>query len=986
MVSDESEADFLRRLSVADAKVLLERTRKEKENKTKEMQKMISVRYRDLIESADKIVNMHSAALRLEGSLKEMPDTWKHMDLTLAEALTITDPSCSNKVNRNISSLESQPSELVEKFTNEEKAVFLAEVPEMMWQSLDKGETLQSLMLYQVAIKLYCNMTDRKVAEKFPFLQAQWACIQSFKPRLLSCADSYLTCRGLESHFYANNLCALVVLNDSPITAGKLFEIYLNSRHKWMMLPHKSDDDKRAHHKSSTKEIRALIVILKSIIMTITQAEEIFGSENEKGILQTMSQLSDIFKNDLAQFCLSGELLNALNAWFQWNRRQILDLALPIISSINSISLLSKIRSRLYTISMNSAGYENVSFLSRVHGIEDFSKDQQASVGAASIFSVLFAKAFRKQTRDLVQNCFAKALDAIKLQIRASLDATAASFSQSECRLRNMEFFDYFDHIHKKAADLDGSDLQVVLKEEFFRTLFKLVFFFEQEYSHVETQDINAAIGAKYLPSVYLSIANILAGIVAGFQSQIKQLFPGSADNVLVPDKDPSLSIVGNIFDKYSRNGFVEKAQFDAFFEDTLGDRKGLVCFIDEELNQVDAVGFYSLYLFTEIRLSALYPQSFVNVLYGLSKKYCQTWASILVKQKIQPLREFLLTEQYNLTNEKWIDTHESWTEQVIASEVVDDDSGDILSDTDVSIGDEKIWLPWCETPAVSSCLFSCCYCVDDANRMIQNSLGASKEQIKMMHRNIHEVFVEQVTIVSVSVYDNAVSLLVDARATQSNSVLNFGECCIQQFLFDMYFVRATLGSSDFIRFGWGDELSEKDCSCGLVKLKGLFERMREFIDPVDWEIYGPQLIQNVVLQFRKSRLLFSSLSESNDINKINGKEVAVEAQTTKPLARIAEPVARFSLLPVPSNRRGLEHTMSRSSHNNLAEKRNREANSSLFHERIAADNGSQSSSITLQNLLSSSASANLFSATTSGTNLFSSAAKGIVFFICNDK
>jgi hypothetical protein len=42
-------ADFLKRLSIADAKVLLERTRKEKEQKTKEMQQMIGVRYRDLI-------------------------------------------------------------------------------------------------------------------------------------------------------------------------------------------------------------------------------------------------------------------------------------------------------------------------------------------------------------------------------------------------------------------------------------------------------------------------------------------------------------------------------------------------------------------------------------------------------------------------------------------------------------------------------------------------------------------------------------------------------------------------------------------------------------------------------------------------------------------------------------------------------------------------------------------------------------------------
>uniref|UniRef100_H3HAW3 Uncharacterized protein n=1 Tax=Phytophthora ramorum TaxID=164328 RepID=H3HAW3_PHYRM len=301
--------------------------------------------------------------------------------------------------------------------------------------------------------------------------------------------------------------------------------------------------------------------------------------------------------------------------------------------------------------------------------------------------------------------------------------------------------------------------------------------------------------------------------------------------------------------------------------------------------------------------------------------------------EKIEPLRELTQIEQYDSTNEEWIATHEGWIEQVISDDGLGGDTDDSSSESEMALGDEKVWLP----------------CLDDANRLIQNSVGTKHEQIKLMQ-------LEQLTIVSAAVYDAAVSLLVEARATQKDSVLNFGECCIQQFLFDMYFVRATLGFSDFIRFGWGDELNPEECSPGLLKLKSLFERMH-------WEIYGPQLIENVVLQFRKSRLLFSSLSESNDINKINGKEIVIGAQDTRPLARIAEPVARFSLLPVPSNRRRFQRTMSSMS-------------------RPSGDDvsGSQSSTMKLQNLLSSSASSNIFSAATSGTNLLSSAAKGIGF------
>ncbi|KAF1790865.1 hypothetical protein GQ600_16014 [Phytophthora cactorum] len=592
----DDAADFLRRLSVADAKVLLEgRGAKEKENKTKEMQKMIGVRYRDLIESADKIVNMHSAALHLEVSLKEMPDMWKHMELSLAGALA---------------------------------------------------------------------------------------------------------------------------------------------------------EERRSEETTDADEVAFLV-----------ETEEIFGNGSESGLLKSISQLPPSFKDGLEQFISSGKMLKMLSDWFERKRRQILEIASPIISSIDSISQLSQVQSKLYVVNKNSGGCQNVQLWGHV---------LQEARGS-----------LEKQLNG--PHSFVEALEAIKTQIRASVEDTVASISRSDYRLRNVKFYDYFETIQKKAADLDASDLQSVLIEEFLRTLFKLVIFFEKEYPVI--QKPNAPSGAIQLPSVFLSISNILAGIVAGFHRQTNKLFPGSSTTVEIPEKDPSLSTVGPVFEKYSNSGFVMKAKLTAALEEILGDGENtLACFIDEELGRVNAVGLYSLFLVSEIKQKASYPQLFVNVLHGLSKKYCEAWATILLEQKIDPLRELMLIEQY---------------------------------DSPTSL--------------------------DDANRLVQSSIGTKDEQIKLMQRTIREVLVEQLTI-----------------------------CCIQQFLFDMYFVRATLGFSDFIRFGWGDELNPEDCSPGLLKLKSLFERMREFIDPVDWEIYGPQLIENVVLQFRKSRLLFSSLSESNDINKIS--------------------------------------------------------------------------------------------------------------------
>jgi hypothetical protein len=249
---------------------------------------------------------------------------------------------------------------------------------------------------------------------------------------------------------------------------------------------------------------------------------------------------------------------------------------------------------------------------------------------------------------------------------------------------------------------------------------------------------------------------------------------------------------------------------------------------------------------------------------------------------------------------------------------------------------------------------------------------------------------------------------------------LNFGESCIQQFLFDMYFIRATLGFSDFIRFGWGDEIKEDDekISKSLIHLKKLFDKMHtDFMDPVDWEIYGPQLIENVVIQFRKSRLLFSSLSDTNDINEINGKKILLQAlQDTRPILQIAEPVPRFSLLPVPSSafkrhtrrissahsmdelvmssRNGTIHSMNSSSFSSTGSVAGISgSDSSHRHGSSSKDTGGSINnrvslgSIKLPQVFSSSAGSNILTAAASAassaassTNLLSSAAKGMSF------
>lgn len=154
--------------------------RKEKENKTKEMQKMIGVRYRDLIESADKIVNMHSAALRLEGSLKEMPDKWKRIEATLAKTLAQVSRDPKPEDAAVCDQLDTGDVQTHDDIRNQ--VLFLVTVPEQMWQLLDRGESFRALQLYLKAKEVYSLPDFQRQQGKFPFVPPEWSCVQSFRP------------------------------------------------------------------------------------------------------------------------------------------------------------------------------------------------------------------------------------------------------------------------------------------------------------------------------------------------------------------------------------------------------------------------------------------------------------------------------------------------------------------------------------------------------------------------------------------------------------------------------------------------------------------------------------------------------------------------------------------------------------------------------------------------------------------------------------
>lgn len=900
---------------------------------------MIGVRYRDLIDSADKIVTMHSAEMRLESSLKEMPDLWRKIEANLVATLSKSDAFHQRTLNGRKE--ETDVERKLQNASTQEKVMFLVTAHEKLWFSLDRGESNRALSLYQLAKTIYESQDVQDHLSSYPFLASMWASVSSFEKRVKTFAEVCLTSRGQNTSFYMDNLDALAALGYAT-DIHEIVEKFLHSRSRWFEFESTEHDvEPTVAVASKARQIR---LNFRSLLLTLLQAEEVF-----------LSEAQDVMRERLWNGQGDrGKLLvihDAIVKWFGLQNRKVSEHASALISTIPTIAQIAQTQSSLTKIESQYAGYRSSKLW----------KAMQSTVSSQSrstMFQLLFGDSLRRRTRDLVQHSFVDATSTIKDDLRRCLGSIHET-SVSPRHLPSIKFYESFDSIHKKVAGLDSSELQRVLSEEYIRSLFQIVWFLEAEFPWTSSSTGSSTTNPGYL----VGLANILVSIIS--------LFPGRKGALFGEGETSELSIASSAelddaqtFEASAVDDQLPRTELEALLKGA--DATKARAFLQEELGAIDGVGFIAFHLLSRLARGDSNESVFVGVVQKLAEKYCEAWARCLLGQKIAPLRDFLQIEQYDMTNEEWRVSHMGWSEH----EILHDDD---LSDSDPSdvppLG-EKVWLPWSETPSVSSFLFSCCYALDEAYRLVRVSSSSSPSHGQSMHELIRAVLTEQLTIMSVDVYDEAVDLVAKAKATQDRNVLNFGECCVLQFLFDMNFVRATLGFSDFVRFGWGDEIDLATCSQSLKRLRKLFDRMHEFVDPVDWEIYGPQLIENVVVQFRKSRLLFSSLSEANDINEINGKAITVSAQDTRPIIKLAEPVPRFSLLPVPTTRRrSPAHSKSSTS------TRASSISPSQSYQESASDAaGAPSSlpSLKLQNLLSST--------TTTGTNLLSSAAKGMSF------
>lgn len=198
---------------------------------------------------------------------------------------------------------------------------------------------------------------------------------------------------------------------------------------------------------------------------------------------------------------------------------------------------------------------------------------------------MIFADAFRKRTRDLVQSSFVEAIDAIKKQICASVESEVqGNIKRGGPQLSCIKFYEYFEVIHKKAENLDASDLQSVLMEEFLRALIKIVVFIEQEYPIHSNRRASVTEGNASGQKIdyYLAIANIFGAIAAGFPLRREKMFPGINDGKSLSSNITSLKSARSAFHTHADEHVLNKKSLRLAFQ---------VCFVVNNVFKLIANG-----------------------------------------------------------------------------------------------------------------------------------------------------------------------------------------------------------------------------------------------------------------------------------------------------------------------------------------------------------------------------------------------------------
>ncbi|KAJ0511191.1 putative oligomeric Golgi complex subunit 1 protein [Helianthus annuus] len=215
---------------ISEIRTIESTTRKQIQNKSEELRQLVGNRYRDLIDSADSIVNMTSSCRSISNNISAIHHGILHS-------------LSSTTVNPNSASLNPARARM---YGIACRVKYIVDTPENIWGCLDESMFVAAAARYMRAKLVYYGLRNnnddhnnnninnsysyKSVLVKFPLLQHQWQIVESFKSQISQRSRERLLEQGVgvEISAYADALAAVSVVDE--LEPAQVLKLLLDSR------------------------------------------------------------------------------------------------------------------------------------------------------------------------------------------------------------------------------------------------------------------------------------------------------------------------------------------------------------------------------------------------------------------------------------------------------------------------------------------------------------------------------------------------------------------------------------------------------------------------------------------------------------------------------------------------------------------------------------------------------------------------------------
>ncbi|KAI3743296.1 hypothetical protein L1987_61002 [Smallanthus sonchifolius] len=217
LTAKDAESLF-RTKPISEIRIVEATTRKQIQDKSEELRQLVGNRYRDLIDSADSIVNMKSSCHSISGNISAV----HHGILHSLSSTTISHNSASSNPAR------------ARMYGIACRVKYIVDTPENIWGSLDESMFVGAAARYMRSKLVHHGLTNndnnKNVLLKFPLLQHQWQIVESFKAQISQRSRERLLDQalGLEIYAYADALAAVSVIDE--LNPSQVLKLLLDSR------------------------------------------------------------------------------------------------------------------------------------------------------------------------------------------------------------------------------------------------------------------------------------------------------------------------------------------------------------------------------------------------------------------------------------------------------------------------------------------------------------------------------------------------------------------------------------------------------------------------------------------------------------------------------------------------------------------------------------------------------------------------------------